>query len=357
MLKLSHLEKNIEAEAITKLSELIDSIPSIHLLKVEQQSHISNMAVDFIADIDVSGKRHTLICEVKSSGQPRYVQLGLLQLSNYIVRNNQKATPILIAPYLSPQAQKLCKDNQINYLDFEGNAHLIFDNALIDRQVASKPVSDQRELRSIFKPKSAQILKVLLQNPERQWRVIELAEKADVSIGHVSNVRNNLLDREWAKVSDDGFFLSKPNDLLDAWHNEYTPPKGNRVQFYTTLHGSAFENAARNTLKDNLNGLAAFSSFSAANWIAPYGRTNIQYFYADEIGLERLKLGLNLSSSYKGENVVITVLKDTSLLLQTIEPAPGAICTDKIQTYLDLYKSGERGKEAAIHLREEKLKW
>ncbi len=186
---------------------------------------------------------------------------------------------------------------------------------------------------------------------------MELAEQAHVSIGHVSNVRNNLLDREWAKVSEEGFFLSKPDDLLDAWHDEYIPPKGNRLQFYTTLHGSDLENAARNTLKDNLNGLAAFSSFSAANWIAPYGRTNIQYFYADAIGLERLKLGLNLSSSYKGENVVITVLKDTSLLLQTIEPASGAICTDKIQTYLDLYVTGERGKEAAMHLREEKLAW
>ena len=128
----------------------------------------------------------------------------------------------------------------------------------------------------------------------------------------------------------------KPNDLLDAWHTEYTPPKGERLKFYTTLHGNAFEDAARQTLKENLNGLAAFSSFSAANWIAPYGRTNTQYFYADEIGLERLKLGLNLSPSYKGENVVITVLKDTSLLLQAIEPAPGAICTDVIQTYLCL---------------------
>lgn len=357
MLKISHSEKNTETEAITKLSELLNSIPTIELLKVDRQSQNSNMGVDFIADIDVSGKRHTLICEVKSSGQPRYVQLGLLQLSNYIVRNNQKGIPILIAPYLSPQAQELCKYNQINYLDFEGNAHLIFDNALIDRQVATKPASDQRELRSIFKPKSAQILKVLLKNPTRSWRVIELAEQANVSIGHVSNVRNSLLDKEWAKVSDDGFFLSKPNDLLDAWHNEYSRPKGERLKFYTTLHGNAFEDAARQALKENLNGLAALSSFSAANWIAPYGRTNTQYFYADEIGLERLKLGLNLSPSHKGENVVITVLKDTSLLLQTIEPAPGAICTDVIQTYLDLHDSGERGKEAAMHLREEKLSW
>ena len=96
MLKISHSEKNTETEAIAKLSELLNSIPTIELLKVDRQSQISNMGVDFIADIVVSGKSHTLICEVKSSGQPRYVQMGLLQLSNYIVRNNQKGVPILI---------------------------------------------------------------------------------------------------------------------------------------------------------------------------------------------------------------------------------------------------------------------
>ena len=83
MLKISHSEKNTETEAIAKLSELLNSIPTIELLKVDRQSQISNMGVDFIADIVVSGKSHTLICEVKSSGQPRYVQMGLLQPVSY----------------------------------------------------------------------------------------------------------------------------------------------------------------------------------------------------------------------------------------------------------------------------------
>ncbi len=68
MLKTIHHEKNIEAEAITKLSDLLDSIPTIELLSVDQQSQNDNMGVDFSVEVDISGKRHTLICQVKSSG-------------------------------------------------------------------------------------------------------------------------------------------------------------------------------------------------------------------------------------------------------------------------------------------------
>jgi len=55
--------------------------------------------------------------------------------------------------------------------------------------------------------------------------------------------------------------------------------------------------------------------------------------------------------------VVVTVPKDSGLLADTVEPAPGAICTSPVQTYLDLSIAGERGAEAADHLRQKKLSW
>ena len=91
--------------------------------------------------------------------------------------------------------------------------------------------------------------------------------------------------------------------------------------------------------------------------MAPYGRTGTQYFYADDAGLERLHTVLKLSSVSKGENVVVTLLKDPGLFRDTVEPAPSAICTSPVQTYLDLAAAGERGREAADHLRREKLTW
>ncbi len=78
-------------------------------------------------------------------------------------------------------------------------------------------------------------------------------------------------------------------------------------------------------------------------------------FYADNAGFDQLKENLKLSSSPKGMNVVVTVPKDSGLFLATVKPANGVICTSAVQTYLDLWLSGERGQEAAEHLRQEKL--
>jgi hypothetical protein len=83
----------------------------------------------------------------------------------------------------------------------------------------------------------------------------------------------------------------------------------------------------------------------------------MQYFYADDAGLEHLLAGLKLSSTSKGENVTVTVLKDLGVFRDTVEPAPGVICTSPVQTYLDLAAAGERGREAAEHLRKEWLTW
>ncbi|MBC7052256.1 hypothetical protein G6O46_24925, partial [Salmonella enterica subsp. enterica serovar Enteritidis] len=110
-----------------------------------------------------------------------------------------RAMPIFIAPYISPEAQALCNEFEVGYLDLVGNARIVFDTVFIERRVDTKPPAIQRSLKSIFKPKSAQVLRVLLRDPDRAWRVADLAHTAEVSLGHVSNVRSELVDREWAE--------------------------------------------------------------------------------------------------------------------------------------------------------------
>jgi hypothetical protein len=358
MLKSNHSMNDIEHQAAQTLRLLLGQVPAIESLSVEHEAAGPDRGIDIVAHIEVSGRRHALVCGVKSTGQPRHVRMALLQLRNYMVQHAQDATPIFIAPYLSPGAQALCREQDVGFLDLEGNARLVFGSVFIERQVASKPATDRRELRSLFKPKSAQVLRLMLRDPSQAWRVTDLARAAAVSLGHISNVRAGLLDREWAQVCEEGLFLSEPGALLDAWRDAYEPPVGKRQTFYTTLHGSAFEEAARRALHaDGEATLAAFASFSAAHWLAPYGRTGTQYFYADETGLKRLQSALKLSPTAKGDNVVVTLLNDSGLLRDTVEPAPGAICTSPVQTYLDLANAGERGREAADHLRQTRLAW
>ncbi len=349
--------KELENRAAEALSTLLKQVPTIELNDIEIEPP-GDRNIDILAHINVSNRRHALVCEVKSNGQPRYVRMALLQLRNYVAPLGRDTTPILIAPYLSPEAQTLCREHEVGFLDLEGNARLVFDGVFIERLVPTRPSAVRRELKSLFKPKSAQVLRVMLRNPGRVWRVVELAKAADVSLGHVSNVRAALLDREWAQVSPEGLSLSKPDALLDAWRDAYESPAGKRIGFYTTLHGSAIEEAARKALRASAkDGQAVFASFSAAHWLAPYARTGTQYFYADDAGLERLQGALKLSSTAKGENVVVTLPKDHGLFRDTVEPASGVVCTSQVQTYLDLAVAGERGREAADHLRKETLSW
>ncbi len=356
MMKQAILVK-IEQQAADALRRILEEVPAVEHLEVRNVGQEGDRAVDLIAHVDFFGRRHTLVAEVKSSGQPRHVRAALLQLKEYAQRQPEPVTPVFIAPYLSAEAQALCREYDVAFIDLEGNARLAFSTFFVSRQVASKPVPERRELRSLFKPKSARVLRRMLREPGRAWRVAELAEAAAVSLGHVSNVRTSLLDREWAQLSGDGVFLSDPDALLDTWRDAYEPPIGKRLGFYTTLHGASFEVAMRKLPAPTGNGHTALASFSAAQWLAPYGRTGTHYFYADEAGLEHLHSTLGLSPASKGENVVVTVLEEPGLFLDTVEPAPGVACTSPVQTYLDLSKAGERGREAADHLRQERLQW
>lgn len=358
MLKNGHLVKEAKSLAGEALRGLLEKIPILRVESIDAEAASGDWEPDLIARLLVDDQPHLLICEYKSNGQPRYARSALLELRNYVAHRAPKATPVFIAPYISPAVRQLCEEKGVGYLDLAGNARIVFGSVYIERAVADKPMAAQRELKSLFRPKSAQVLRAMLRDPSRAWRVTELSEISGVSLGHVSNVRTGLIDREWARAADDGLILSAPDALLDAWRDSYAAPPGERLRFYTPLHGSALENAARSALRaDDSPGRAAFASFSAAQWLSPYARTGTHYFFADDEGLRKLQAALKLAPAAKGENVVVTVPKDLDLLADTVEPAPGAVCMSPVQTYLDLSIAGERGVEAAEHLRQERLSW
>jgi hypothetical protein len=347
--------KSLERQAADALRQVLSAAPAIHDLAIEIES--APHEIDLVARFAVGGVPHTIIGEVKASGQPRQVRAALHQLHYHLDQQHGTATALLVAPYLSEAARALCREQDVGFLDLEGNCRIAFNSVFIERIVPTKPSVARRDLKSLFTPKSAQVLRVLLRGPQRAWKVVHLAEAAQVSLGHVSNVRAALVDREWARVEPDGLRLTAPDALLDTWRDRYEPPPGTRLGYYTTLHGGAFDKAMRAALGGRGGPKALLASFSAAQWIAPFARSASQYFYASDEGLERLSAELHLSSAAKGDNVVITRLDDAGLFLDAVELAPGIFTTSPVQTYLDLAVAGERGREAADHLRRERLTW
>ena len=359
MLKMPYIEKSLILEAVEVLREALLKVPAVVIEAIEQEVRLSDRTmVDIVIRIRCANRPYTLLGEIKTNGQPRHARMASLFLRDCAARMGPGTIPVFIAPYLSPESRAICEEYDVGFLDLMGNMRIVFDAVFIDRAVADKPVTERRSLRSVFSPRAAQVLRVMLRDPSRPWRVQDMASAAGVSIGHVSNVRKALLDREWAEKTPDGVFLSDPDALLDTWRETYSSPGGQRIGYYTLLHGKALDDAAQSAFSfESGQGNMLFAAFSAARWLAPYARVGTDYFYADREGLERLREALHLMPASRGENVVIRLPKDTGIFRDSIEPAPGILCTSDAQTYLDLYAAGERGAEAAEHLRKERLKW
>ena len=184
--------------------------------------------------------------------------------------------PMIVSSYLSPESRSICTNHNVAYLDLVGNAHLSFENVYlsfenvyIERTVAEKPKSETRALRSIFSPRAGAILRALLRDLDRTWRVAELAEEANASFGHVSNVRKILLEREWAKIGEKGIVLIRPDSVLQSWRANYRRPVGRRIYGYTHLHGKQLDRCLVGQLNtDPYRPRAIYSLHSAAQSMA-----------------------------------------------------------------------------------------
>ena len=343
----------VEHDAVVALQAFLAGLPRTHVDFIKLVGEVET--VDIRAEFRLDQKPVRLFCEVKSSGQPRFVRAALDQLAR--IERDPDSVAMVIAPYLSEQSRALCREDGAGYLDFEGNALLSAGSVHIEREVASQPKAEKRALRSLFKPKSARILRRLLREPSRPWRVLDLAEAAGVSSGHVSTISNELKDRGWAEQTDDGLVVSDPDALLDAWADDYELPTGREQSLYTHLHGSALDKALFSVLNGPSSGRLILRSYSAADRIAPFARNANRYLYADQEALDQLCTQMRLSAADKGGNVLVIVPDEDGVFDDAIEPFPGIPCTSPVQTYLDLQHSGERGREAADHLRQETLKW
>lgn len=120
---------DLERRATEALQALLGEISVIRLKEIQRTSKGA-----MLARVDVLGHSHTLACEIKPSEQPENLRVVLQTLHDDAARYDSAATPVLIAPHFSPEAQKLCKECSTGYLDLEGNAQLALGEVFIGKR-------------------------------------------------------------------------------------------------------------------------------------------------------------------------------------------------------------------------------
>lgn len=120
---------DLETRATEALRALLGQVSVIKLKEISRAPH-----GPMLARVDVLGHCHTLACEVDASARPENLRDKLRELQNGAAKCDGAATPVLIAPYLSPEAQSVCKENHAGFLDLEGNARLALGEVFIGKR-------------------------------------------------------------------------------------------------------------------------------------------------------------------------------------------------------------------------------
>src|SRR4029450_6007036 len=146
-----------------------------------------NQTADLMVKFKLAEHEQTMVVDVVSLGQPRQIRAAVTRLSD-ARRAIPTAYPVAASVYIGSQSARILKDNNLGYVDLSGNCYLAFENVLIEKDGKRNLPPSTSPLRSLFAPRATRVVRVLLAEPSRAWRLEELAKAAAVSLGHSHNV-------------------------------------------------------------------------------------------------------------------------------------------------------------------------
>lgn len=337
-------------EALTQLRRRLPEL--LPTLRVTPEPSSARTPGDLVLKVRSAGKTWRLVCEVKSVGEPRYLAQAITALT-LAARQDPRIYPVVVAPYISPEGQRLCREAGVGYVDLTGNVFLRFNGILVDRRSAEAPPREKARLRRLFSPRSSRILRALLEQPKEEWTLAGLAVEASVSLRTAHLVVNALEEKAFVEKRRGAITLQKPGELLDLWAQNYRLEQHRRYAFYTFARDPR-ELAAKLTVhalarREQL----ALTLHSGASQVAPFVRTSdVHAYFAGD--LERLAKALDLRPVETGGTVHLFEPYDEGVFYR-VQTIRGVRVVGNIQLYLDLVNYPARGREQAEVLRRQKL--
>jgi len=343
--------EDIRRQAGQRLKELF---PTATAWEETAETRIGNQDADLLVKFKLGDREQTLVIEVCSLGQPRQIRAAVTRLRE-IRREIEHAYPVAAAVYIAPQSARILKTNGLGYVDLSGNCSLAFGSVLIDREGKRNVRPSTRPLRSLFAPRATRVVRVLLTDPARAWRLEELAKAAGVSLGHSHNVIKRLADLAWVERDDrQRIRLMKPADLLENWCDSYTY-RENEITSYVVPEKITRRFMAEIARVATAQGRRyAFTLNAGLSLVAPHLRVPAIHCYLEgDPGPVATALGLRPATETEG-SLHLLAPYDPGVFYGVLEKS-GLKVTSLPQLYADLAGYERRGRELADHLRREAM--
>ncbi len=270
---------------------------------------------------------------------------------------------VVYAPVISPRVAEILDQAGVGRVDEAGNCRLrsARHRFLIDRRGRHAPRRLPQGSADPFSPKSSRIVRVMLSEPAKGWKVRELADHQDVKVSPalVVKVKRTLVEESYAVEREGLLFLRDPVALLENWERNYPGP-AEQIPMYFLGEAKVAEAAVADWCSDH--GLDyALAGNSAARRLAPEVRYSVAAVYVEERGfmpdmfatISKYKGGKRVDT---GANLLLWRPFDPSVLAGSrLGSTTSLKVTSAIQTFLDLKKLAGRGEEAAAAVYEKLL--
>jgi len=324
----------------------------------------SQKRADAIVEMRRGKQRIILLVEVKRYGYPRDLHQAVRHLEsakNNLPKNMRASliVPLVLAESISPGARILLREQGVGYCDQGGSLYISAPGLLLwlDRPA---PKFGERRIRSLFSGRRAQVLIGLMRHRQEWINVAGLAKIAHVSTATASETLSELEKYEWVDVRGRGpskeRYLRDPAGLLDAW--AIAP----RLARYTQSRWYRYSATTDSVIREMAHQLDEFGIDYAltmecgANLLAPYltAMSQLHIVISPSRSPESVAEQLNLKPATEGANVLLLQSRSQAALLFR-EKVNEVFVADPVLVYLDLIGASGRSKEAADHLRRERI--
>ncbi len=333
------------------IEQCFSEVPSCALKLSPCKDPAMKDSIDALGTLRNGAKEVTLLVVIRSSGEPRFVREALNALMRFGA-SKQSSYGLFVAPYISDEGAAMLSSQNVGYVDLSGNCRISTQGIFIRQEGRPNLFAKKRDLRSLYSPKAERVLRALLVEPKRLWKVKDISEVAAVSLGQVSNVKKLLDAREWLSEREGGFGLEAPEKLLSEWAANYRFTRHKSFEFYSDEATSSIEQS----LAESRGGatLGVLTGFSAAARLSPMVRyKKVSAFVRQSASTVASNLGLKPVTS--GGNVQLIEPYDNGVFLG-VRFLAGLEIVSPVQTYLDLRSIAGRGEEAAEAVLREVLK-
>ncbi|NQV19137.1 MAG: hypothetical protein HQ534_11425 [Armatimonadetes bacterium] len=212
------------AEKAKKFLEEIDQIEIINSIQpVITRFDRLMITIDLQIMIRLAGSDILLNFEILSDGSPQKIRNKLLQMA-VVKTNYENSYVIFLAPYLSQEALKICKEHGFGGIDASDNCFFKLGSILIHKIGNKNLLPIKRALGRHFTVKETRVFRVLFSNPTKKWSIKKLSEKTKNSYPHCWKTIEKIKGRSIIEFDKKKFHAKNIQNLTDIWMRAYTAP-------------------------------------------------------------------------------------------------------------------------------------